>query len=185
MVRGRLWRLSNPALDPDRRQELVADLTRADPGLGEVVTMRTVAALPVYILRFAFAIAVVLGGLALVLTVSGLFSVLSYVLAQSSKDIAIRMALGATTRRVAELVLAHVMRPVGFGLLAGCGLAAAVATLLLATSAAADIGRVVRVLDPVAYAAGVLVIVAASLAAAGLPAIRAIRLDPIVTLRNE
>jgi predicted permease len=172
--------------DPERvRQVLVDDLARADPGLGEVVTMRTIAAMPVYILRVAFAIVVVLGGLALVLTVSGLFSVLSYIVEQWGKDIAIRMALGATTRRITKLVLGHMMRPVGFGLAAGTGLAAGLATILLATPAAADIGNVVRVLDPVAYAAGTLVIVAASLAAAAVPAIRAIRLDPIVTLRND
>jgi predicted permease len=172
--------------DPERaRQVLVDDLARADPGLGEVVTMQTIAAMPAYILRVAFAIVVVLGGLALVLTVSGLFSVLSYMVEQWGKDIAIRMALGATKRRITSLVLGHVMRPVGFGLAAGSALAAALATILLATPAAADIGNVVRVLDPVAYASAVLVILAASLAAASVPTRRAVRLDPMVTLRNE
>jgi predicted permease len=172
--------------DPERvRQVLVADLTRADPGLGEVVTMRTIAAAPVYILRLAFAIVVVLGSLALVLTVSGLFSVLSYLVEQWGRDIGIRMALGATTRNVAELVLSHVMRPVAMGLLTGSGLAAALAIVLLATPAAADIGSTIRVLDPVAYAAGALVIVAASVVAASVPTIRAMRVDPIATLRNE
>jgi ABC-type lipoprotein release transport system permease subunit len=117
--------------------------------------------------------------------VSGLFSVLSYVIERSLKEIAVHMALGATAGRVAELVLTHVMRPVGFGLLAGCGLAAALAAALRATPAAADIGNVVDVLDPVAYAAGVLVIAIASLVAASVPTVRALRVDPVITLRNE
>jgi ABC-type antimicrobial peptide transport system permease subunit len=77
------------------------------------------------------------------------------------------------------------MRPVGSGLLAGCGLAAALATALRVTPAAGDIGNVVHVLDPVAYAAGVLIIVIASLIAASVPAVRALRVDPMITLRNE
>jgi hypothetical protein len=167
------------------RQALIVDLSRADPALGEVATMQTIAALPVYLLRTAFTVVAILAGVALLLTVSGLFSVLSYVIERSLKEIAVHMALGATAGRVAELVLTHVMRPVGFGLLAGCGLAAALAAALRATPAAADIGNVVDVLDPVAYAAGVLVIAIASLVAASVPTVRALRVDPVITLRNE
>ena len=54
---------------------------------------------------------VVLGGLALVLTLSGLFSVLSYLVEQRRKEIGVRMALGATTRNVAGLVLSQSLRP--------------------------------------------------------------------------
>jgi predicted permease len=172
--------------DPERaRQALVEDLLRADPGLGEVVTMRTIAATPVYVLQLAFAVVVVLGGLALVLTVSGLFSVLSYIVEQWGKDIGVRMALGATTGDVARLVLAYVMRPVALGLLAGGGLAAALGVILLATPVAGGLAGVVDVLDPVAFAGGVLVILVAALVAAALPAAQAIRVDPVVTLRTE
>ena len=57
--------------------------------------------------------------------------------------------------------------------------------MLLATPAAATIGEIVHVLDPVAYAVSLLVIVAACLAAASIPATRAARLDPTRTLRQE
>jgi ABC-type lipoprotein release transport system permease subunit len=57
--------------------------------------------------------------------------------------------------------------------------------LLLSTAGAAAIGRMVQVLDPVAYAAGLLVILAACLAATSIPATRAARVDPMKTLRAE
>jgi ABC-type antimicrobial peptide transport system permease subunit len=57
--------------------------------------------------------------------------------------------------------------------------------LLLATPAAATIGEIVHVLDPVAYAVSLLIIIAARLVAASIPATRAARLDPTRALRQE
>ena len=57
--------------------------------------------------------------------------------------------------------------------------------MLLATPAAATIGEIVHVLDPVAYAVSLLIIVAACLTAAAVPASRAARLDPTQTLRQD
>ena len=167
------------------RQALLERLTRVDPGLGQINTMRTIAGLQAYILRIAFWVTVVLGGLALVLTLSGLFSVLSYVVEQRAKDIGVRMALGATTQNVAGLVLSQSLRPVGFGLMAGGGLAAALAILLMATPMASEIGNLVQVFDPLAYAASLLVIVTSCVLAASVPALRAARIDPIATLRKD
>ena len=59
------------------------------------------------------------------------------------------------------------------------------AVLLLATPLASHIGSVVRVLDPIAYMSSLLVIVAACTLAAGIPARRAARIDPMQVLRNE
>ena len=92
---------------------------------------------------------------------------------------------GATTQSIARLVLSQSIRPVGAGLFVGAGSAAGLAALLLATPAAASIGEIVHVLDPAAYAVSVLVIVAACLVAASIPAARAARLDPARTLRQE
>jgi len=167
------------------RQALLERLTRVDPGLGQINTMRTIAGMQAYILRIAFWVAVVLGGLALVLTVSGLFSVLSYIVEQRAKDIGVRMALGATVRSVAGLVLSQSLRPVGIGLAAGASLAAAAAIALMATPAASAIGDIVRVFDPVAYALSGLVVVTACALAAWVPAMRACRLDPVATLRHD
>ena len=156
--------------------------------LGVVVlfhTLRSIAGIQTSILRIAFWVAVVLGGLALVLTVSGLFSVLTYVVEQRAKDIGVRMALGATTRHVVGLVLSQSLRPVGIGLIAGGGLAAALAIVLITTPVASLIGGIVYVFDPVAYAASLLVIMTSCVLAASVPAFRAGRLDPIATLRMD
>ena len=167
------------------RQVLLKSLTSVDPGLGAINTMQSIAGMQTSILRIAFWVTVVLGGLALVLTLSGLFSVLSYVVEQRAKEIGVRIALGATTRDVVGLVLSQSVRPVGIGLMAGGGLAAALAIVLITTPVASMIGGVVHVFDPVAYAASLLVIITSSVLAASVPAFRASRLDPIVTLRTD
>ena len=167
------------------RRTLFDRLTRVDPNMGLVVTMRTLARLETFFLQIAFWVSLVLGGLALLLTVSGLFSVLSYLVEQRTREIGVRMALGASSRNVVRLILAQTTRPVVFGLLAGAGLAASLATILIATPSAAPITVIVRVTDPIAYAGSLLLIVAACLLAAWIPATRAARLDPMRTLRQE
>jgi predicted permease len=172
--------------DPDQaRRALLQRLTVVDPNMGQVVTMRTLARMETYLLQVGFWLTLALGALALALTLSGLFSVLSYLVEQRAKEIGVRVALGATARDVSGLVLFQSVRPVGFGLIAGAGLAAAIGILLMATPAASAIGKIVHVLDPVAYAASLLCIVPACVLAALIPALRAARIDPIATLRQD
>jgi putative ABC transport system permease protein len=97
----------------------------------------------------------------------------------------VRMALGATTQDVTRLVLWQSIRPVGVGLFIGGTAAAGLSALLLATPAAATIGEIVHVFDPIAYAVSLLIIIAACLAASSIPAGRAARLDPTRALRQE
>jgi ABC-type antimicrobial peptide transport system permease subunit len=172
--------------NPDvARQTLTDRFIKVDPNLGMIVTMRTVARLEKTLLTIAFAIAVMLGALALLLTVSGVFSVLSYLVAQRTREIGMRMALGASRWAVMRLMLAQTARPVLYGLVTGTGLAAALATALLSTSLGAFISPVVHVIDPVAYLTSVMIIVVACIAAAAVPAVRAARLDPMRALRQE
>ena len=172
--------------DPElARQTLLNRLTTIDPSMGQVLTMRTLARIETYLLQIAFWLTVILGGLALALTLSGLFGVLSYLVEQRTREIGVRMALGATTQDVTRLILSQSIRPVGVGLFIGAGSAAGLAALLLATPAAATIGEIVHVLDPVAYAVSLLIIIAACLVAASIPASRAAHLDPTRTLREE
>ena len=167
------------------RQTLLDRLGKVDPGTLEMMTLRTAAQINAVLLERAFWASVFLGGLALALTVSGLFSVLSYLVEQRRHEIGVRMALGADGRSVARLVLVQTIRPVAIGLVAGGALATSLATVLLATPFAAHMGSMVRVLDPVAYAASLLLIVVACVAAAGIPASRAARIDPMQVLRDE
>ena len=172
--------------DPERaRQTLLDRLTLVDPNMGQILTMRTMAMMDTYFLRIAFWMTLALGGLALALTISGLFSVLSYLVEQRRKEIGVRMALGATSRNVTQLVFSQSIRPVGFGLLAGTSLAASLAAVLLSLPDAAAMGNVVSVLDPIAYSGSVLFIIAACLLAASIPAMRASRVDPMQTLRED
>ena len=167
------------------RRTVLDHLTRVDPNMGMILTMRTVAGFEKFFLQVAFCVSLVLGGLALVLTVSGLFSVLSYLVEQRTREIGVRMALGASCQKVTQLILAQTTRPVVYGLLAGVGLAASLATILIAIPDAAPIAQIVHVTDPIAYAASVLSIVAACLLAAWIPATRAALLDPMKTLRQD
>jgi len=172
--------------DPDlARQTLLDHLTKIDPNMGMIVTMRTVSRMERFFLSIAFWVSLVLGSLALLLTVSGLFSVLSYLVEQRTKEIGVRMALGASAQNVTRLMLSQTTRPVAYGLIAGAGLAATLTIVLLSTEFGAFISAIVRVTDPVAYLASLLVIIAACLLAAWIPAARASRLDPMRTLRQE
>jgi predicted permease len=172
--------------DPERTRLALLDRFAAiDPGIGEVATLRTIAATVAYLLQIAFWLTVSLGAIALVLTLSGLFSVLSYLVEQRTKEIGVRIALGATGRSIATLVLSQMAGPVGIGLLLGVSLTGALSTLLLATFDSGAIGSIVRLFDPVAYLASLLGIVAACACAALIPTLRAGRIDPIAALRRD
>ncbi len=172
--------------DPElARRALLERLTAIDPNLGMVMTLRTLGRLETYPLQVAFWLTVLLGGLALLLTLSGIYSVLSYLVEQRRKEIGVRLALGATTANVTRLVLWQSLRVVAVGLAAGGALAWGLATVFVSTPVAARIGGIVHVFDPPAYAASLLCIVTACALAASIPAVRAARIDPIATLRHE
>lgn len=172
--------------DPDRaRQTLLNRLSVIDPEMDEIVAFRSVIRTETYLLQLGFWSTIGLGALALALTLSGLFSVLSYLVEQRSREIGVRMALGATAGDVTRMVLSQSTRPVVGGLVLGGGSAAGLSALLLATPAAAPIGAIVHVLDPIAYAMSLAIITAACVLAAAIPATRAARLDPASTLRQE
>ncbi len=167
------------------RHVLVDRLAAIDPNAGEVSTLDTIARGEVYLLGIPFWLTLVLGTLALLMTLSGLFSVLSYLIEQRTREIGVRMALGATSGRIGALVLSQAARPVVMGLIVGGTLTSALAAVLLASSAAEAIGSSVRVLDPVAYAGSLICIVAACAGATLIPALRAGRINPVVALRQD
>jgi hypothetical protein len=172
--------------DAERARHVLSDRFGAvDPNMAEVSTLLALARIEAYLLQIPFWLTLVLGVLALMLTLSGLFSVLSYLVEQRTRELGVRMALGATRTSIGALVLAQSARPVGLGLIAGSSCTAALGAALLATPAAEQIGSTVRLFDPVAYAASLFCIVLACACAALIPALRAGRIDPATALRHD
>ena len=172
--------------DADRaREALVNRLAAIDPNMGEVSSLETMRRGAAYLLGIPFWVTLGLGSLALLLTLSGLFSVLSYLVEQRTREIGVRMALGATRQQIGALVLVQSAGPVGVGLLLGGTLTAGIGAALLATPAAGMIGSVVRLFDPAAYAVSLLCIVIACTCAALVPALRASRINPVAALRQD
>jgi predicted permease len=172
--------------DPEPvRRTLLERLTKIDPNLHQMMTMRTLSSLETYPLQVGFWVTVLLGGVALILTLSGIYGVLSYLVAQRTNEIGVRIALGATTNDVTRLVLSQSLRLVTIGLAIGASLAWAGSTALMSTPIAGRLANLVDLFDGVAYIGALLFVVAASLIAAAVPAVRAARIDPATTLRQE
>ncbi len=119
------------------------------------------------------------GMLALVLAILGVYGVLAYSVGQRTREIGIRIALGAARRDVLRLVVGEGMKLVAIGLAIGLGLS------LAATRVVAGFLYGVSPTDAVTFVAVVLLLAGASLAASWLPARRASRVDPMVALRND
>jgi putative ABC transport system permease protein len=109
----------------------------------------------------------------------GIYSVLSHSVAQRTSEIGIRMALGADARSVIGMVLATAMRSVGVGIVVGAVAGVMVVRLLEAFLFG------VKPVDPFAFAAAAVVLIAVGLLAAYLPARRATRVDPLLALRAQ
>jgi hypothetical protein len=124
-------------------------------------------------------VAGMLGGLALTLALIGMSGVFAYAVEQRRKEIGIRMALGAAPKQVILLVLAGTARPAMIGLAIGFIATAGVAKILAAYLYG------VSAYDPWAYASVALLLVFSGLAAAYMPARRAIAVDPLAALRPE
>ena len=134
-----------------------------------------------YPLRAGAWVGAMLAGVALVLSVSGLYGVLSYTLAQRRREIGIRMALGAPARAVVALVMRQSARMTAFGIAIGGSLAFAALTALASVVTL----REVTMIDPLSFAAAAAIVAAASALAAWYPSRRATRVDPAETLRAE
>jgi predicted permease len=161
-------------------QETLARVNR-DHQIFEVMPLNDMKEIMLYPLRAASWIGSLLGVVALALSVSGLYGVLMYVLGQRTREIGIRMALGATAAGVVRLVMRQSARVVGIG--AAVGLVFAFVTLKL-LSAVVTL-RNVSLLDAWAFGIGLALIALAAGLAAWFPARRAARVDPCQTLRAD
>lgn len=117
--------------------------------------------------------------ISLLLAATGIFGVLSYIIAQRTQEIGVRMALGAKRDQVLRLMLSDGLRPALFGLV--FGLAASVGAVRLIQSMLYG----TRPLDPAIFATVAATLLAVASLACLVPAWRASRLDPMQALRNE
>jgi predicted permease len=129
--------------------------------------------------RIVASLTTIFAGLAFVMSVVGLYSVLAYAVSQRTSEIGIRMALGAQSSQVVRLIMRGGLELVAIG-------------LVLGLAAAAGAGRViqtllfdVRPLEPVVYAAVAVTFSLVAALACLLPSLRASRIDPIIALRAE
>ena len=147
----------------------------------DVLPVDEMVALQMFPLRAASWIGALLSAVAVALSVSGLYGVLTYTFGQRTREIGIRIALGASARAISRLVFDYSLRLGGVGLLIGL-VAGFVVMKVLSTFVRLDN---VSVLDPAAFVLSVVVITMALGVASVGPARRAARTSPSEMLRDD
>src|SRR5919108_5977678 len=160
---------------------LLREVRALDPNLNvfEMITLQEQVNRSTSHQLVAVALVALFGGLALLLAGIGLYGVMSYAVSQSTRELGLRMALGAGTSNVLRLVLSRGL------LLTTIGITIGISLTLLLTRLLGNLLYQVSPRDPLAFAAAFAVMTVASLAACFLPAWRATRTDPMRALRAE
>ena len=180
-----------------QRQVTLAVRTRAEPSgmvaalretvqkigptvpLADIRTLNTLAEGAVAGRRFTFGLVGCFAATALILAAIGIYGVLSYLVSQRTREIGVRMALGAQARDVIRLTVRQGMRPtllgVAIGLMGAFALTRLMSGFLFGVSAT----------DPETFAASAFLLILVALLPCWLPARRASRVDPMVALRSE
>jgi predicted permease len=130
-----------------------------------------------YTQRLAATLLAIFGGMALFLAAIGLYGVMSYSVSQSTRELGVRMALGAGARDVLRLVVSRGLRLTIAGIVIGA------AAALLLTRLMGDLLYKVSPRDPIAFGAALIILIVVALVACFLPARRATRIDPVRALR--
>ena len=129
--------------------------------------------------RFAMLLLTLFAALALGLAAIGVYSVIAYLVTHGTREIGIRIALGATPRGILTLIVRHGMTLTALGIVLG------VAAALLLARFMQRLLFEIEPLDPATFATVTLVLCAVAFAATMAPAIRAARIDPIQSLKSE
>jgi len=129
--------------------------------------------------RFSMLLLAIFAALALVLAAVGIYGVMSYTVAQQTREIGIRIALGAKRGDVLKMTVKQAIKLVGLGLAIGLPsafiLTRVMSTLLFGISAT----------DPITFLGISLVVLAVALLASYIPALRATKVDPMIALRAQ
>jgi predicted permease len=167
--------------NPNFLSSAIQEQLRQTSGLpvSDVRTMEEVISRSTSRQRFNMLLMTVFGGAALFIAGIGIYGLMAYSVQQRSQEIGIRLALGAESRQVRNMVVFQGMRlaliGVAIGIAAAFGLSRVIATLLFG----------VRERDPMVFTTIAIILSAVSLFAVWIPASRATRIDPVVALRNE
>jgi predicted permease len=162
------------------RRHLDVELSAIDPALvREIHNFEELLAFAVYPFRAAYWVAGALGVIALLLTLSGIYGVLAYLVAQRRKELGIRMALGASPGMIVGSVLRQSVRLSVTGLLLGA------ASALVVSRVFASYVVVFDLFDPVAYVGSLALVLATCLVAAYAPSRRAAAVDPVEAFKAD
>jgi putative ABC transport system permease protein len=158
-----------------------AQIQSLDPNLAitNVQTIGEVMDQGLWAPRMGAALLTLFGGLALVLAALGVYGVLSYSVNQQTREIGIRMAMGAERAHVLRLVVGQGVR------LAGVGVTLGILIALVATRQLSGLLFGVSAYDPVTFGVVALLLMLVALLACYIPARRATCIDPLVALRHE
>jgi putative ABC transport system permease protein len=129
--------------------------------------------------RVAAGMSAAFGGFALVLAVLGIYGVVSYTARQRTREIGLRMALGAEPSDILRLILSQA------GRLAALGIAAGLVASLILTRFVAGLLYGISAVDPITFVGVSLVLAAVALTSSYFPARRAMKVDPMIALRYE
>jgi hypothetical protein len=147
--------------------------------LAAIQTLAEIRARSMAHTSFAMVMLAIAAGVALLLGVVGIFGVITYIAAQRTREIGIRMALGAQIADVRTLFLRQGLSLTAAGIALGIGAA------LVVTRVMSSLLFGVGPMDPMTYVTGSAVLAAVALVATYLPARRASRVDPVVALRTD
>jgi putative ABC transport system permease protein len=161
-----LVRAAVAGIDPELP---IAPLRSMDEVIGDSVAPR----------RLNFVLVSTFAMVAVVLTAAGLYGVMSYVVAQRTREIGVRMALGATPRQVLGMMFRQA------SIMTGGGIAIGAAGALLVTRFMTSLLFGVSAADPLVYAGVSALLGLVALAAVAVPSSRATRIDPLAALRDE
>jgi predicted permease len=172
-------------------ENLVPGVRRAIQALDQTILVNSVLTLNdslgplLYIYRLFGLLVGGCGLLSIILSVIGIYGMVAYAVSQRTREIGIRMALGADKQKILRLVMRHGMILVGYGLSAGLLLALALTQVLTSLVFEIPILIGLNATDPLTFGSTALLLIVVALLACYLPARRAAKVDPMIAMRCE